>query len=323
MTEVAKPADGVRVTIDGFEMTVPKGTLIIRAAEQLGIQIPRFCDHPLLAPIGACRQCLVQVEGQPKPPASCTTVCTDGMVVRTQLTSPVAEKAQRGVMEMLLVNHPLDCPMCDKGGECPLQNQAMTAGQGETRFNGQKRTFAKPIALSAQVLLDRERCVQCARCTQVRRPDRRGPADRPVRARPAGTGRSRRGRAVRLLLLRQHRADLPGRRADGYVLPVPGPPVRPGLDAERLRALRVRVPAADRPPARRRHAQAGGQRSRGERGVELRQGPLGLHLRDPARPAGLRRWSGMPPECCSPRPGRRRSTRPLAAWPRPEAGQAC
>ncbi len=166
MTEVAKAAGTVRVTIDGFEITVPKGTLIIRAAEQLGIQIPRFCDHPLLAPIGACRQCLVHVEGQPKPPASCTTVCTDGMVVRTQLTSPVAEKAQRGVMEMLLVNHPLDCPMCDKGGECPLQNQAMTAGAGETRFTGHKRTFAKPIALSAQVLLDRERCVQCARCTR-------------------------------------------------------------------------------------------------------------------------------------------------------------
>ncbi|HEX9030367.1 MAG TPA: NADH-quinone oxidoreductase subunit G [Streptosporangiaceae bacterium] len=164
--EVARPADVVRVTIDGFEIAVPRGTLIIRAAEQLGIQIPRFCDHPLLAPVGACRQCLVHVEGQPKPPASCTTVCTDGMVVHTQLTSPVAEKAQRGVMEFLLVNHPLDCPMCDKGGECPLQNQAMSTGQGETRFNGQKRTFAKPVALSAQVLLDRERCIQCARCTR-------------------------------------------------------------------------------------------------------------------------------------------------------------
>ncbi len=163
---VARPADGVNVTIDGFEITVPKGTLIIRAAEQLGIQIPRFCDHPLLDPIGACRQCLVQVEGQPKPPASCTTTCTDGMVVHTQLTSKVAEKAQRGVMEMLLVNHPLDCPMCDKGGECPLQNQAMSTGQGETRFAGTKRTFEKPVALSAQVLLDRERCVQCARCTR-------------------------------------------------------------------------------------------------------------------------------------------------------------
>src|ERR1700722_3006071 len=164
--ELAKPADGVSVTIDGFQIAVPKGTLIIRAAEQLGIQIPRFCDHPLLAPIGACRQCLVQVEGQPKPPASCTTTVTDGMVVRTQLTSPVAEKAQRGMMEMLLVNHPLDCPMCDKGGECPLQNQAMSTGQGESRFYGTKRTFPKPIALSAQVLLDRERCIQCARCTR-------------------------------------------------------------------------------------------------------------------------------------------------------------
>jgi NADH-quinone oxidoreductase subunit G len=163
---VQPATEGVRVTIDGVVITVPKGTLIIRAAEQLGISIPRFCDHPLLAPLGACRQCLVHVEGQPKPPASCTTVCTDGMVVRTQLTSPVAEKAQRGVMEMLLVNHPLDCPMCDKGGECPLQNQAMSAGAGETRFDGSKRTFAKPIALSAQVLLDRERCVQCARCTR-------------------------------------------------------------------------------------------------------------------------------------------------------------
>jgi len=163
---VARPADGVTVTIDGFEITVPKGTLVIRAAEQLGIQIPRFCDHPLLDPVGACRQCLVQIEGQPKPPASCTTTCTDGMVVRTQLTSPVAEKAQRGMMELLLVNHPLDCPMCDKGGECPLQNQAMSTGQGETRFDGTKRTFPKPIALSAQILLDRERCVQCARCTR-------------------------------------------------------------------------------------------------------------------------------------------------------------
>ncbi len=163
---LARPADGVTVTIDGFEITVPKGTLVIRAAELLGIQIPRFCDHPLLDPVGACRQCLVHIEGQPKPPASCTTACTDGMVVRTQLTSEVAEKAQRGVMEMLLVNHPLDCPMCDKGGECPLQNQAMSSGRGETRFTGIKRDFAKPVPLSAQVLLDRERCVQCARCTR-------------------------------------------------------------------------------------------------------------------------------------------------------------
>ena len=159
--------DTVTVTIDGFEITVPKGMLIIRAAEMLGIAIPRFCDHPLLDPIGACRQCLVEVEGQLKPMASCITTCTEGMVVRTQLTSAVAEKAQRGVMEFLLINHPLDCPMCDKGGECPLQNQAMSAGQGETRFSYDKRTFAKPVAISTEVLLDRERCISCTRCTRT------------------------------------------------------------------------------------------------------------------------------------------------------------
>jgi NADH-quinone oxidoreductase subunit G len=162
----APVTDGVTVTIDGFAITVPKGTLVIRAAELLGLQIPRFCDHPLLAPAGACRQCLVDVEGQVKPLASCTTTCTEGMTVRTQLTSAVAEKAQRGVMELLLVNHPLDCPMCDKGGECPLQNQAMSAGQGDTRFTDVKRTFAKPVAISTGVLLDRERCISCTRCTR-------------------------------------------------------------------------------------------------------------------------------------------------------------
>jgi NADH-quinone oxidoreductase subunit G len=157
----------VTVTIDGFEISVPKGTLIIRAAELLGIAIPRFCDHPLLDPIGACRQCLVEVEGQRKPLASCITTCTEGLVVRTQLTSAVADKAQRGVMEFLLINHPLDCPMCDKGGECPLQNQAMSNGQGETRFTEEKRTFAKPVPISTQVLLDRERCISCTRCVRT------------------------------------------------------------------------------------------------------------------------------------------------------------
>ncbi|MGW2021903.1 NADH-quinone oxidoreductase subunit G [Streptomyces decoyicus] len=160
------PEDLVTLTIDGIEISVPKGTLVIRAAELLGIEIPRFCDHPLLDPAGACRQCIVEVEGQRKPMASCTITCTDGMVVKSQLTSPVAEKAQRGVMELLLINHPLDCPVCDKGGECPLQNQAMQVGDPESRFEGKKRTFAKPVPISTQVLLDRERCVLCARCTR-------------------------------------------------------------------------------------------------------------------------------------------------------------
>ena len=159
--------DTVTVTIDGFEIVVPKGTWIIRAAELLGIAIPRFCEHPLLEPIGACRQCLVEVEGQRKPLASCITACAEGMVVHTQLTSAVADKAQQGVMEMLLINHPLDCPMCDKGGECPLQNQAMSNGRGETRFTFDKRTFDKPVPISTEVLLDRERCISCTRCTRT------------------------------------------------------------------------------------------------------------------------------------------------------------
>ena len=156
----------VNLTIDDVPISVPKGTLVIRAAELMGVQIPRFCDHPLLDPVGACRQCLVEVEGQRKPMASCTITCTPDMVVRTQLTSESADKAQHGVMELLLINHPLDCPVCDKGGECPLQNQAMSNGRVETRFEDVKRVFPKPIPISSEVLLDRERCVLCARCTR-------------------------------------------------------------------------------------------------------------------------------------------------------------
>ncbi|HET6394522.1 MAG TPA: NADH-quinone oxidoreductase subunit G, partial [Blastococcus sp.] len=153
-------------TIDGFDVAVPKGTLIIRAAEQIGVQIPRFCDHPLLEPVGACRQCLVEVEGQRKPVASCTMPVAEGMVVQTQLTSSQADKAQQGTMELLLINHPLDCPVCDKGGECPLQNQAMSNGRSESRFVDVKRTYPKPLPISSEILLDRERCVLCARCTR-------------------------------------------------------------------------------------------------------------------------------------------------------------
>ena len=172
MTTTPEKTDLVTVTIDGVQVSVPPNTLVIRAAEQVGVQIPRFCDHPLLAPVGACRQCLVEVPDAgngrplPKPQASCTITVAEGMVVETQVTSKVADKAQQGQMEFLLINHPLDCPVCDKGGECPLQNQAMTNGRGETRFEGVKRTFPKPINLSAQILLDRERCIVCQRCTR-------------------------------------------------------------------------------------------------------------------------------------------------------------
>jgi NADH-quinone oxidoreductase subunit G len=156
----------VKVTIDGQELEVPPGTLVIRAAEQLGTIVPRFCDHRLLAPLGACRQCLVEVVGQRKPLTACTTTVTDGMEVKTQVTSEVARAGQEGNLELLLINHPLDCPMCDKGGECPLQDQTMAHGPGETRFVETKRHYEKPIKISETVLLDRERCVLCARCTR-------------------------------------------------------------------------------------------------------------------------------------------------------------
>ncbi|MEI2776705.1 MAG: NADH-quinone oxidoreductase subunit G [Tetrasphaera sp.] len=179
--------DLITLTIDDVEVSVPKGTLIIRAAEQIGIEVPRFCDHPGLDPVGACRQCLVEVwmpgppgpDGTPAPPrqmqgppgrmkpqASCTMTVAPGMVVKTQYTSPGAAKSQAGVMELLLINHPLDCPVCDKGGECPLQNQAMSSGRAVSRFEDYKRTYPKPINISSEVLLDRERCVLCARCTR-------------------------------------------------------------------------------------------------------------------------------------------------------------
>jgi len=164
--------DLITLTIDDVEVSVPKGTLAIRAAELIGVEVPRFCDHPLLDPVGACRQCLVEVpdggNGRPipKPQASCTLEVAPGMKIKTQLSSPVADKAQHGMLEMLLINHPLDCPICDKGGECPLQNQALSHGYAETRFTDIKRTYPKPINISANVLLDRERCVLCARCTR-------------------------------------------------------------------------------------------------------------------------------------------------------------
>ncbi|HZK04307.1 MAG TPA: NADH-quinone oxidoreductase subunit G [Actinomycetaceae bacterium] len=174
-TENRTPVETVTVTIDGVQVDVPKGTLIIRAAEQAGIEIPRFCDHPLIKPAGACRQCLVEVatpdrEGNvrkmPKPQTSCTMEVSPGMEVNTQRTSEVADTAQQGIMEFLLINHPLDCPVCDKGGECPLQNQALKYGRAKSRFIDVKRTFPKPIQLSTEILLDRDRCILCQRCTR-------------------------------------------------------------------------------------------------------------------------------------------------------------
>jgi len=174
--KVSKPTDSLApdakeegtntFTLDGRTVTAKKGELLIAAAERAGTYIPRFCYHPRMEPVGMCRMCLVEVEGprgatlQP----ACFIEAGDGMVVDT--TSEKVKKAQDGVLEFLLANHPLDCPVCDKGGECPLQDQTLAYGPGETRFIEEKRHFEKPIAISDLVLLDRERCIQCARCTR-------------------------------------------------------------------------------------------------------------------------------------------------------------
>jgi NADH-quinone oxidoreductase subunit G len=157
----------VSITINGVDHDVDAGTRLISAAEAVGEYIPRFCHHDKLEPVGKCRMCLVEVEGprgrQLVP--SCTMPVSDGMIVDTE--SDVVKKAQEGVLEFLLINHPLDCPVCDKGGECPLQDQAFAYGAGESRFVEEKRTFTKPIPVSDVVLLDRERCVLCDRCVRV------------------------------------------------------------------------------------------------------------------------------------------------------------
>ena len=162
----SRESEELTFTLDGRQVTASKGELLIAAAERAGTYIPRFCYHPRMEPVGMCRMCLVDVEG-PRG-ATLTPACfvqvTDGMVVDS--ANDRVRKAQDGVLEFLLANHPLDCPVCDKGGECPLQDQTLAYGPGESRFVEEKRHFEKPVAISDLVLLDRERCIQCARCTR-------------------------------------------------------------------------------------------------------------------------------------------------------------
>jgi NADH dehydrogenase/NADH:ubiquinone oxidoreductase subunit G len=158
----------VTLTIDGIEVTVPKGLGLVEAALHAGVEIPVFCYEPRLGPpVGACRMCLCEVApGPPKPQAACTLTAAEGMEVKTALTSEMAAEAQNGTLEFILVNHPLDCPVCDKGGECPLQDLTFRYGPGNTRMAFPKRTFEKPIPISPTIALDRERCILCYRCTR-------------------------------------------------------------------------------------------------------------------------------------------------------------
>ena len=166
MSQTDTSKDTVTVTVDGRAIEAKPGEVVIAAAERAGIYIPRFCWHPRMKPVGMCRMCLVEIKGprgfalQP----ACFVSVADGMEVVTN-SEPV-KKSQDGVLEFLLINHPLDCPVCDRGGECPLQDQTFAFGPGESRFVEEKRHFEKPISISDLVLLDRERCIQCARCTR-------------------------------------------------------------------------------------------------------------------------------------------------------------
>ncbi|MFQ5426949.1 MAG: 2Fe-2S iron-sulfur cluster-binding protein, partial [Gaiellales bacterium] len=157
----------VTLTIDDRELRVSPGRGIVETALEAGIEIPVFCYEPRLgAPLGACRMCLCEVEGMPKPQAACTLTAQDGMAVRTAATSDLAKESQRAVLEFILLNHPLDCPDCDKGGECPLQDLTFRYGPGTTRMRFAKRTLDKPIPISPLIALDRERCILCYRCTR-------------------------------------------------------------------------------------------------------------------------------------------------------------
>jgi len=155
----------VHLTIDDIPIAVPPGTLVWAAAQQAGIEIPIYCYHPKMPPLGACRMCFVEIEKVPKPPqTACTTPVSEGMIVHTKTEKVI--KARKGTLEFLLINHPLDCPICDKGGECDLQDFTMRHGPGGTRFDQYKRHYPKPVPVSDRVMLDRERCILCQRCTR-------------------------------------------------------------------------------------------------------------------------------------------------------------
>src|SRR5215469_6889452 len=165
MSQESPNVPQVTLTIDGRSVTVPQGTIVWKAAQLAGIEIPIYCYHPKMPPLGACRMCFVEIEKLPKPPqTACTTPVSEGMIVHTNTEKVL--KARRGTLEFLLINHPLDCPICDKGGECDLQDFTLRHGPGGTRFDLYKRHYPKPVPVSDNVLLDRERCILCQRCTR-------------------------------------------------------------------------------------------------------------------------------------------------------------
>ena len=259
----------VTVTIDDREIQVPKGQGMVETAASAGIEIPVFCYEPRLgAPVGACRMCLCEVEGMPKLQAACTLTAQDGMVLKTAQTSEQAAQGQDAVLEFILLNHPLDCPDCDKGGECPLQDLTFRYGPGKTRMQFPKRTFDKPIPISPLIALDRERCILCYRCTRFSEnvaEDGQLVAREPRRA---VDHRHLRGRAVPRALLRQRARALPGRGADLHDLPLPGASVGDPERPDGLRDVPGRLQRLGHDPRGQGRADPLPQPSRGARGLD-------------------------------------------------------
>ena len=331
LTDVAKQTDTVTLTIDGVEVTADEGRRWSSgspsgwASRSRGSATTRCWPRPAPA-ASAWSRSRASASRSPRAPRRWPT----GMVVKTQLTSPVAAKAQDGVMELLLVNHPLDCPTCDKGGECPLQNQAMSNGRADSRFHEHKREYEKPIHISTQVLLDRERCVLCQRCTRF---SEEIAGDKFIdlmdrsSAEQINVYRTTSSAATEPATARRRRhGDVPfNSYFSGNTIQICPVGALTG-EQYRFRARPfdlVSTPSAcehcaagcahaRRPPPRQGAAPAGRRRPGGERGVELRQGPVGLPVRHRATTGSPPRWSATRrPVSCARRPGARR------CWRRP------
>ena len=290
--------------------------MLVDAAKQGDVEIPYFCYEPKLGqPVGACRMCLVEIEGIPKLQTSCSTPVKDGMVVHTQTDR--VRHAQNAIVEFLLVNHPLDCPVCDKGGECPLQDITFGWGLGRSRFIEPKRHFEKPLALSPLIAIDRERCILCYRCVRF---SQEIAEDYQLifteRGAHTFVGTLRRS-PVRGAVQRQHHRAVPGRRAHLPDLPVPRPPVGHRGRRRDLHAVPVAVQRRVHRPRREGRARAGARRAtatRRRRRLAVRQGPLRLPG-DPRRRADHRsRWCATAASCATGLLGARART-PPPAWP--------
>ena len=272
--------DWITFSIDGREVRAPEGEWLLDAAKRGDVEIPYFCyEKKLGAPVGACRMCMVEVEGMPKLQTSCSTPVKDGMVVYTQTDR--VKNAQNAVVEFLLVNHPLDCPVCDKGGECPLQDIAFGWGPGRSRFVEDKRNFPKPIALSPLIAIDRERCILCYRCVrfsqEVAEDDQLMFLERGDHT-FVGTFD---GRPYQAPFSGQRDRPVPGRRAHQHLLPLPRAAVGHRGRRHRLHPLPEPVQRRADDPRRARRARAAARQRRRRRRLALRQGPLGLPVHRP------------------------------------------